>query len=1749
MLSAAYEGYPGERQIELLADADDWPGLIRHWLAHQQNGKPALHHAINLLSRKEGMRPVLSPLRRALAALLQGESFANTDILALKDGPWTEPEWHAIVLVSNYPGLLFAAQADEDFRTLSPVHRQAAENAVSQTEVVALAADDHALRGFAEMLRGSLARKRGDLVAERRHLESAVLLYRNLAKEDRILYLPELAGSLTNLGIAYRTLGDSHAATAANTEVLRVYELLERERPSEYAPYVARSWVNLGNAHFGAGRFGLACECFEEAVRRRRLTSDAAEEGRHLLAKTLLSLASAEAALDESTAAEAHLAEARVLLTGDGGQLAALIEQVCEQVRDAAQMELAQATAFTAFAEAHDGLVNFTDWAALLRHWFLHHEDAILRQARQLAIGRVAEIRRDTVRSYLRRLPAEWWTEDLAPPLGPEFGWTSAEQTTLEILGKAHRLRVIDEAESHHPREDWRSSLEAATAEAEECARLAGTIHDLAMGAFFLRLGADGRRKLAASADDKEIRGAEFERAKAHYAFALAIFRELARDWPDLYLDQVGRTLQNFGAAFMDADRPGTALRFWEEAGDLFRDLCIGDPRRYRSGLAELLNNVAAARWYQGAFTPANEAFQEALDLFTNLAREGDEPAKKGIRDVISQRKALQEERALFLASIPDLTRLTAERDWQGLGRYWLATADQEALENLLATVRERIQENEDRWEKLAQLIAKLPKQGFIPDSFPTELNKEEWDDREWRLIGLLWHRPIMFASVLDVCGEDEAHTPEEQDSNIHLGLLVATGAYWLATEVNDPRLRLSAASLIGAGQFRRGMFEESWEATFLAASIANELSLADPVRFRPLHAEALNSLGLVEQQLGRLRKALQYYKSSFAELSAVSREGDPGALLHNNMALVQCELWQLDDALVSARDSVELCRRLFAAQPVPYDAELANALNTLGRVLQLRHEDEEAKGHLDEAARMYTGLAARYPEAYRADLAMVLVNLGHTVDSLGNPERAVAHLAQAAEIYAQLAEGRPSAFQFAHANALEALALSQGKLDHFPDAASNLKAAIELRLRLADQSQTVHEVYLARTLFNGSTLFRGRGDYQQAVKFLQGALELIDRVPHDRQREALVSQTLTRVGLGDAYVGLEDFHSAEEHLSKALDTFNQIALTTPQTHLYERCYCLALLARTRRAAGEQGLEEAHLLFRQAVGLAESYRGRFLAARHRQHSQNKVLLAYRGLIEVCLERGGKAAWCEALETAEASRARSLMELLADETIAPPGSPREFIERLRQLRRDLRQARRRLEEEELSAPLLSTASSPLATDPATRAADRRGPLVLQLQDATRRHDEAVSQARRDFDRNFDPDRPVAPTTLAELQRLIPDDIPTAFVELVITKRYGSALVLTRCRIEAIDLPDLSREAAEQAMERWRSAYATARVSDGLDMTSWAETAEGLLQEIGRRAIDQISQGLRERGVRRLVLAVPTLLHAFPLHACPLEEGGRLFDSFEVAYAPSLSILKLCAERQRPRGNRLLTLANPTGDRPFARVEAARLRRYHAEADRESASGGRGAREKLLARLPDCQIFHFAGHSWFEQRDALESALVLGVEEEPSTRLRLRDLFCGANLGGNALTILSGCESGMLPPDSADEYVGLPAGFLYAGAACVVSSLWQVDDLSTSLTMDRFYQNWRAGWTVAAALAEAQGWLRSIKSGEFLRDQILTGDFLESLGDEELSAWCQLEGRRKAKSHPNSPPFSSLVYWAPFVAIGLAFPRPGDPQHNA
>jgi CHAT domain-containing protein len=123
----------------------------------------------------------------------------------------------------------------------------------------------------------------------------------------------------------------------------------------------------------------------------------------------------------------------------------------------------------------------------------------------------------------------------------------------------------------------------------------------------------------------------------------------------------------------------------------------------------------------------------------------------------------------------------------------------------------------------------------------------------------------------------------------------------------------------------------------------------------------------------------------------------------------------------------------------------------------------------------------------------------------------------------------------------------------------------------------------------------------------------------------------------------------------------------------------------------------------------------------------------------------------------------------------------------------------------------------------------------------------------------------------------------------------------------------------------------------------------------------------------------------------------------------------------------------------------------------------------------QIIHFATHGILNSRHPELSGIVLSlVDENGKTQdgfVRAHEIY---NLKLRAeLVVLSACRTALGKEVRGEGLVGLVRGFMYAGAARVVASMWDVRDEATAELMKRFYEGMlKGGKRPAAALREAQ-----------------------------------------------------------------------------
>lgn len=148
----------------------------------------------------------------------------------------------------------------------------------------------------------------------------------------------------------------------------------------------------------------------------------------------------------------------------------------------------------------------------------------------------------------------------------------------------------------------------------------------------------------------------------------------------------------------------------------------------------------------------------------------------------------------------------------------------------------------------------------------------------------------------------------------------------------------------------------------------------------------------------------------------------------------------------------------------------------------------------------------------------------------------------------------------------------------------------------------------------------------------------------------------------------------------------------------------------------------------------------------------------------------------------------------------------------------------------------------------------------------------------------------------------------------------------------------------------------------------------------------------------------------------------------------------------------------------------------------------------------RLIHFVTHGTFEAGFPAKSNLVLSRFDKSGTRIEDWRLYLPEiyqlNLSAD-LVVLSACQTALGEEIRGEGLVGMAHGFMHAGAARVIASLWNVSDDSTMQLMSLFYEHLASGMPAAAALQGAQlGFLEKFKERQaplFWAGFILLGDF--------------------------------------------------------
>jgi CHAT domain-containing protein len=599
------------------------------------------------------------------------------------------------------------------------------------------------------------------------------------------------------------------------------------------------------------------------------------------------------------------------------------------------------------------------------------------------------------------------------------------------------------------------------------------------------------------------------------------------------------------------------------------------------------------------------------------------------------------------------------------------------------------------------------------------------------------------------------------------------------------------------------------------------------------------------------------------------------------------------------------------------------------------------------------------------------------------------------------------------------------------------------------------------------------------------------------------------------------------ENLEKAIASYhNALKIRTKES------YPLNCLQTARNLANlhydQKQWQQATEAYHTAIEAVENARLEALNPYSRQEVLSNAIDVFDRIVQAYLNLNQPE---KALEYIERSKGRNLVELITQKNLQPQGVSQEIISQLNDLKQRVVSEQIRLQSRSTNQNLMGR--------------DNLNPYVQDQSHLKEYQQELDNFIEREIkDPLFSLTQKVEPIPFAEIQSLT--DTETCLLQWYLTDEKILAFVVSLDGdVKYWESEETGLQSFNEIFDNYLKLYNDYRKKKS---NQWKEKLPNFLEAFADTLQINHIFTLIPNTCKRLIIIPHCFLHILPLHALPVSnshflkrgwEGAELHDLFPngVQYAPSCQLLKIVQSFHHTEFNKLFAIQNPTKDLLFTDLEVNILSTFFTES--QIIAKDNATKNAILSHLKSSNnhCHHFSSHGGFNPNNPLESALFLANQES----LTLGEIF-ELRLNQCRLVTLSACETGLIDLNSiSDEYIGLPSGFLFAGSPSVVSSLWTVNDLSTSFLMIKLYEilfDENQQVSVPVALKTAQNWLQNLTIEEldkFLEQyQPQMDKHLALLQPEQRPLYKEsLKQIKQRKPHP----FISPYYWAGFIATGI------------
>jgi CHAT domain-containing protein/Tfp pilus assembly protein PilF len=905
----------------------------------------------------------------------------------------------------------------------------------------------------------------------------------------------------------------------------------------------------------------------------------------------------------------------------------------------------------------------------------------------------------------------------------------------------------------------------------------------------------------------------------------------------------------------------------------------------------------------------------------------------------------------------------------------------------------------------------------------------------------------------------------------------------WVAEDLNN----------LGAVAYDRGDLVPALD-YFTRALRIRELLIPNSLEL----ATTLNGVGAVAQERGDLKSAQDYYSRALAINQQLAPTSLVVAFTLNNLGTVAFRHGDLALAQDYYSRSLTIRERL-----APNSLDVAKSLNNVGIIAYDRGDLAAAQDYYMRAVAIKDRLAPN-----SLTLAIGIDNLGSVAKRRGDLGAAEDYYRRALEINERLAPNSLSvALSFDN---LGDVAFDGGDL---AAAQAYYSRALPIKERLAPDS-----LALANSLDNLGDVAYGRSDLATAYDYYTRALDINRRLAPNS------------LDVASSFINLGEVSLARRNLPETQDFFHR-ALQIRERLGPESIEVAQVLTKLGNVALlQRQFSDARSIFARAVKTLEAQRGRIPSTEARAFLVARYGSAYDGLVQACLSLHDFSA---AFSTSERARSRSLLDLLAEARIdIRQGIEPSLLKRERRLQELLNakaERQTRLLSEKHSGQEAAAAAKDVdaltteyheleakirTSSPHYAALTQPQPLTLQQiqqqvldKDSLLLEYSLADEASSLFAVSQNSIKTYPLPKRAEIEALARQ----TYELLTARNQYNASETIQQRNVRILqadnDYRKLAARLSQMILAPATSELGTKRlliVADGallqIPFAALEDPAPVSPRPLvtGHQIVSLPSASViaiqRREFSKRKSAAKQLAIFADPVFAPDDERVAVMAHLQEARAKVRIANGKLSRDTFPPQNEesefeRAIQQVAIRGDRsrihrlPFSREEATSIFAFTGQTDSLMALDFDANKNTASAEeMSRYRIVHFATHALLNNDHPELSGVVLSLVDRQGQGingfLRLNEIY-NLNLPAD-LVVLSACQTALGKQIKGEGLIGLTRGFMYAGAARVVASLWKVDDEATAELMKRFYGALlKEGQPVPLALRQAQMEMRMQK----------------------------------------------------------------------